>query len=36
MTPCGSYECVVEDIDGRHVGIGRIRERHTFFRGAFD
>ncbi|MGC8633232.1 MAG: VOC family protein [Candidatus Limnocylindrales bacterium] len=36
MTPYGSYECVVEDIDGRHIGIGRIRDRHTFFRGTFD
>lgn len=35
MTPYGSYEGVVEDIDGRHVGIGRIRERHALFRGAF-
>ena len=36
MTPYGSYEFVVEDVDGRLIGIGRIRERETFFRGAFD
>jgi catechol 2,3-dioxygenase-like lactoylglutathione lyase family enzyme len=32
----GSYEFVVEDIDGRYVGIGRISDRLAFFRGAFD
>jgi catechol 2,3-dioxygenase-like lactoylglutathione lyase family enzyme len=36
MTPYGSYEFVVEDIDGRLIGIGRIRDRETFFRGALD
>jgi catechol 2,3-dioxygenase-like lactoylglutathione lyase family enzyme len=36
MTPYGTYEFVVEDVDGRLIGIGRIRERETFFRGAFD
>jgi catechol 2,3-dioxygenase-like lactoylglutathione lyase family enzyme len=36
MTPYGSYECVIEDVDGRYVGIGRIRDRQTFFRGTFD
>jgi hypothetical protein len=36
MTPYGTYELVVEDVDGRLIGIGRIRERETFFRGAFD
>ncbi len=35
-TTYGSYEFVVEDVDGRHVGIGRIRERETFFRGGLD
>ena len=34
-TEYGSYEFVVEDVDGRHVGIGRIRDHATFFRGAF-
>jgi uncharacterized glyoxalase superfamily protein PhnB len=32
----GSYEFVVEDVDGRRVGIGRVRDRQAFFRGAFD
>lgn len=36
MTPYGTYEFVVEDGDGRFIGIGRIGERETFFRGAFD
>ncbi|MGD0862182.1 MAG: VOC family protein [Candidatus Limnocylindrales bacterium] len=36
MTTYGSYEFVVEDVDGRLIGIGRIRDRETFFRGAFD
>jgi uncharacterized glyoxalase superfamily protein PhnB len=36
MTPYGTYEFVVEDVDGRLIGIGLIRERETFFRGAFD
>jgi hypothetical protein len=36
MTPYGSYECVIEDVDGRYIGIGRIRDRQTFFRGTFD
>ena len=31
----GSYECVVEDVDGRWIGIGRVSDR-SFFRGAFD
>jgi len=35
-TPYGSYEFVVEDIDGRLIGIGRIRDRKTFFGGALD
>lgn len=34
-TAYGSYEFVVEDVDGRHVGIGRVRDHATFFRGAF-
>jgi catechol 2,3-dioxygenase-like lactoylglutathione lyase family enzyme len=32
MTPYGSYEFVVEDVDGRLVGIGRIRDADVFFR----
>jgi catechol 2,3-dioxygenase-like lactoylglutathione lyase family enzyme len=32
MTPYGSYEFVVEDVDGRLIGIGRISDRETFFR----
>jgi catechol 2,3-dioxygenase-like lactoylglutathione lyase family enzyme len=36
MTAYGSYEFVVEDVDGRLIGIGRIRDRDTFFRSAFD
>jgi catechol 2,3-dioxygenase-like lactoylglutathione lyase family enzyme len=35
MTDYGSYEMVVEDVDGRHVGIGRVADR-AFFGGAFD
>jgi catechol 2,3-dioxygenase-like lactoylglutathione lyase family enzyme len=33
ITPYGSYEFVVEDCDGRLVGIGRIADSKTFFRG---
>jgi catechol 2,3-dioxygenase-like lactoylglutathione lyase family enzyme len=29
--PYGCYEFVVEDIDGRRIGIGRIRDRDVFF-----
>lgn len=36
MTAYGSYEFVVEDVDGRLIGVGRIRDRDVFFRGAFD
>ena len=36
MTPYGTYEFVVEDVDGRLIGIGHIREREIFFRGTFD
>ncbi len=35
-TAYGSYEFVVEDVDGRHVGIGRVQQRDTFFGGAFE
>jgi catechol 2,3-dioxygenase-like lactoylglutathione lyase family enzyme len=34
MTPYGSYEFVVEDVDGRLIGIGRIRDKKIFFQGA--
>jgi catechol 2,3-dioxygenase-like lactoylglutathione lyase family enzyme len=34
ITPYGSYEFVVEDVDGRLIGIGRIRDGETFFRGS--
>jgi catechol 2,3-dioxygenase-like lactoylglutathione lyase family enzyme len=34
MTPYGSYEFVVHDVDGRLIGIGQIRDRDTFFRRA--
>jgi catechol 2,3-dioxygenase-like lactoylglutathione lyase family enzyme len=36
MTSYGTYEFVVEDIDGRLIGIGGIRDNETFFRGALD
>jgi uncharacterized glyoxalase superfamily protein PhnB len=32
MTSYGAYEFVVEDVDGRLIGIGQIRDRETFFR----
>jgi len=32
MTPYGSYEFVLEDIDGRRIGIGRIKDEHVFFK----
>jgi uncharacterized glyoxalase superfamily protein PhnB len=35
LTPYGSYEFVVEDIDGRRIGIGRIKDKDVFFRGKF-
>lgn len=31
LTPYGSYEFVFEDIDGRRVGIGRIKNEAVFF-----
>jgi len=33
MTSYGTYEFVVEDADGRLIGIGQIRDPETFFRG---
>jgi catechol 2,3-dioxygenase-like lactoylglutathione lyase family enzyme len=32
-TPYGSYEFVVHDIDGRRIGIGRVRDEGIFFGG---
>jgi catechol 2,3-dioxygenase-like lactoylglutathione lyase family enzyme len=34
MTAYGSYEFVLEDVDGRLIGVGRIRDKETFFREA--
>jgi hypothetical protein len=31
LTPYGSYEFALEDIDGRILGVGHIREERTFF-----
>ncbi len=31
LTPYGSHEFVVEDIDGRWLGVGRIKEQDVFF-----
>ena len=31
LTPYGSYEFVFEDIDGRRIGIGRIKDNDIFF-----
>lgn len=32
MTAYGSYEFVFEDIDGRQIGVGRIRDDETYFK----
>ena len=32
LTDYGSYEFVIEDIDGRQIGIGRVQEEGTFFK----
>ena len=32
MTPYGSYEFVLEDVDGRRIGIGRIKGEGVFFK----
>jgi catechol 2,3-dioxygenase-like lactoylglutathione lyase family enzyme len=32
-TPYGSYEFVVQDIDGRRIGIGRVKDEAVFFGG---
>jgi uncharacterized glyoxalase superfamily protein PhnB len=31
ITPYGSYEFVLKDIDGRRIGIGRIKNENVFF-----
>jgi predicted lactoylglutathione lyase len=28
----GSYEFTIEDVDGRHIGIGRIKEQSLYFK----
>jgi catechol 2,3-dioxygenase-like lactoylglutathione lyase family enzyme len=33
LTAYGSYEFVLEDIDGRWIGIGKIKDNGVFFRG---
>jgi uncharacterized glyoxalase superfamily protein PhnB len=33
MTSYGSYEFVIEDVDGRHVGVGRVKDEAVFFKG---
>ena len=33
LTAYGSYEFVVRDIDGRRIGIGRIKDDEIFFKG---
>ncbi|MGD0274409.1 MAG: VOC family protein [Gaiellaceae bacterium] len=33
ITPYGCYEFVVEDIDGRLIGIGRVKDEDVFFKG---
>jgi uncharacterized glyoxalase superfamily protein PhnB len=33
LTPYGSYEFVVEDLDGRRIGIGRIKDNDVFTKG---
>lgn len=32
LTDYGSYEFVFEDIDGKQIGIGRIKSNKTFFK----
>jgi predicted lactoylglutathione lyase len=34
LTSYGTYEFVLEDIDGRWIGIGRIKQNQVFFRNA--
>ena len=31
MTTYGSYEFVIEDIEGRRIGVGRVRDKAKFF-----
>jgi len=33
VTSYGSYEFLIKDIDGRLIGIGRIKNKDTFFKG---
>jgi len=32
MTPYGAYEFVLEDIDDRRIGIGRVKDEDVFFK----
>lgn len=32
LTDYGSYEFVFEDVDGRQIGVGRIKEEKTYFK----
>ncbi len=32
LTPYGSYEFVIEDVDGRLIGIGRVKDENVFFK----
>lgn len=32
MTAYGSYEFLIEDIDGRLIGFGRVSNEETFFK----
>lgn len=34
ITDYGSYEFVFEDIDGRHIGIGLIKDKDTYFKSS--
>lgn len=34
MTAYGSYEFVFEDLDGRQIGVGRIRDNETYFKNS--
>ena len=32
LTPYGCYEFVIEDVDGRRVGVGRVKDEAVFFK----
>jgi hypothetical protein len=32
MTPYGCYEFVIEDVDGRRIGVGRVKDEVVFFK----